>query len=275
MSTETEDLVALDYEMYTSLNQIQFENKTVAVDLTSLLEPSNLGFGVTYTNHSIDFEDYEMYHNFQALETLHSVEVFAKYQKALANNWNMGITLAPYLSSTFNDAVSNEDFVFSYAANFIKSWDNDGHKSYLKLGLGYGAVFGKPSFYPLLSYTKHVDEKLRYEIGFPRSGAFYKINTQSSVDFTLAPTSVYANNSSDFSLENGMVYSNSKLEFKALKAALGYTFQFDDYWSSYFSVGYLTASELTLTNNDNKIYDFDSNESLSLNLGISFNLNKK
>lgn len=274
-STTAEDLIALDYEIYPSLNQIQFENKSVAIDFTSLLDTSNIGFGVSYTNHSFDFEDYTMYNNFNSFEELHSVEVFAKYKMALANNWDLGVTLAPYLSSTFNNKITNEDFVLSYSANFIKSWDNEGLKSYLKLGVGYGSLYGKPSFYPLVSYTKNVNEKLRYEIGFPRSGVFFNINAQSSIDFTVAPESIYVNNSSGFSLENTAVNYNSKLEFKALKASLGYTFQFDNYWSSYFNVGYLAASELTIENNDNKIYDFGSNESLSLNLGISFNINKK
>ena len=276
ITTGAEDLVALDYNIYTSLNDVQFEKKSITVDFTSLLKKPTFGFGVHYTNTSSDFEDYDMYNHFNSFEELHSLEIYAKYKKALANNWDLDITLAPYLSSTFNEKITSEDFVFSYAANFIKTWHKDnGLESYLKLGAGYGSLFGKPNFYPLISYSNNVNEKFRYEIGFPITGAYYAVNEQSIISLTGKPESIYANNASGFSMENDAVFYNSKYEFTALNVALGYNFQFDSNWSTYFNVGYLTASELSITKNDNVIYDFDSDDSLSLNIGISLNINNK
>lgn len=274
-TTDVKDLVALEYEIYPGISDIQFNNKSVNIDFTSLLEHSAIGFGVNYTNRSLDFEDYETNHNFNEFEELHNIEVFANYKKALLNNWNLNLTFAPYLSSSLNEKITSEDFVLSYSVNFIKNWDKEGLKSHLKLGAGYGSLFGKPNFYPLISYSNNVNEKLRYEIGFPLSGAFYKINTQSTIDFTAQPESIYANNASGLNLYNDSVLYDSKLEFKALKVSLGYKLQFDSNWSSYFNVGYLTASELSLENNDHTIYDFDSSGSLSLNIGISLNINNK
>jgi len=273
-TTDVGDLMTLEYSNYLGLNSVQIESKTTTMDFTSLLDKPTVGFGVGYTNYNLDFQDYDRFRNYSAFETLHSVEIYAKYQKAIAHNWNLDLVVAPYLSSTFNKKITSDDFVFSYAANFIKTWDNDGLKSTLKLGAGYGSLFGKPNFYPLVSYSKNVNEKFRFEIGLPVTGVFYKLNAQSHFDFTAQPESFYANNASSFSIENDEVY-NSKLEFKALKLALGYKFHFDDNWSTYFNMGYLMDSELTINNNNNKIYDFDSNESLSLNIGISFNINNK
>jgi hypothetical protein len=274
-TTDVKDLVALEYEIYPGISDVQFNNKAVNIDFTSLLNQSAIGFGVNYTNRSLDFDDYETYYNFSGFEELHHLEVFATYKKALINNWNLDLTFAPYLSSTLNDNITSEDFILSYSVDFIKSWDKEGLKSHIKLGAGYGSLFGKPSFYPLISYSSNVNEKLRYEIGFPLSGAFYKINTQSSIDFTAQPESIYAHNTSALDLYSDNLLYDSKLEFKALKVSLGYKFQFDSNWSSYFNVGYLTASELSLEHNDHTIYDFDSNGSLSLNIGISLNINNK
>ncbi|SDH28876.1 hypothetical protein SAMN04489796_102145 [Winogradskyella thalassocola] len=274
-TTDAGDVMALEYGNYLNLNDIQLESKSVAIDFTSLLESSTFGFGLGYTNHSIDFEDYDRFHDYSAFEELHSVEVFARYKTPLVNNWDLNLTVAPYLSSTFNDAISSEDFVLSYAANFTKTWDKDGLKSTLKLGAGYGSLFGKPNFYPLVSYSKDVNKKLRYEIGIPVTGVFYKLNAQSSFNLKVEPESIYTNNTSGFSMENDAVINNSKLEFKAIKLGLGYQFRFDDNWSTSFNMGYLMASELSLSENDNKIYDFGSKESLALNIGISFNINNK
>ena len=274
-TTDAGDVLALEYSNYLNLNEIQLDHKSVVMDFTSLLDNSTFGFGLDYTNHSLDFDDYKRYHNYAAFEELHSIEIYARYKVNLVNNWNLNLTVAPYLSSTFNETMSSEDVVFSYAANFIKTWDNDGLKSTLKLGAGYGALFGKPNFYPLISYTKELNKKLKYEIGIPVTGIYYQVNEQSSFDLKAEPESIYANNATALSLENGKVLHNSKLEFKAITLGLGYKFQFDDNWSTYFNMGYVMESELGISENDNTVYDFGSNESIALNIGISFNLNKK
>ncbi|WP_178984080.1 DUF6268 family outer membrane beta-barrel protein [Winogradskyella helgolandensis] len=274
-TTDAGDVMALEYGNYLNLNDIQLENKSVAIDFTSLLDNPTFGFGIDYTNHSIDFEDYDRFHDYSAFEELHSVEIYARYKKALVNNWDLNFTVAPYLSSTFNEAISSDDFVLSYSVNFLKTWDKDGLKSTLKLGAGYGSLFGEPNFYPLVSYSKNVSKKLRYEIGIPVTGVFYKLNAQSSLDFKAEPESIYSNNASGFGIESDEIVYNSKLEFKAVKLGLGYKFRFDENWSTYFNMGYIMASELSLTDNNNKIYDFDSKESVALNIGISFNINKK
>ncbi len=274
-TTEGGDLVTLEYSNYLDLNNVQFDNKSIAIDFSSLLKESNLGLGMTYTNNSIDFVSYDRTHNYSMFETIHNVEIFARYKKAIVNNWTMDLVLVPYLSSTLNDKISNDDFILSYSANFTKTWYKDGLKSALKLGVGYGALFGKPDFYPLISYASNVNEKLRYEIGIPITGVFYELNEQNGFDFTVEPESIYAYNGSDYRIENGQIIHNSELEFKAIKFELGYNFKFDNNWSTNFNVGYLVDSELTISENDNNIYDFDSGESLSLNIGISFNINNK
>ncbi|QNK78691.1 hypothetical protein H7F37_06350 [Winogradskyella sp. PAMC22761] len=273
-TTNQGDLVSLEYGNYLDLNDIQFENKSVAIDFTSLFNEPIIGFGVAYTNNKLDFEDYDRFHDYSTFEELHNVEVFVRYKKALFNNWTMDLVLAPYLSSTLNEKISREDFTLSYAANFTKVWSKEGLKSSLKLGAGYGTLLGKPNFYPLISYSSAVNENFRYKIGFPVTGVFYKLNEQSGLDFTAKPKSIYVNNASDFNLIDES-YNDSKLEFKALKLAIDYKFQFDKNWSSNFGVGYLTASELTISENENTIYDFEANNSLSLNIGISLNINNK
>ncbi|WP_179334536.1 hypothetical protein [Winogradskyella costae] len=274
-TTDAGDVMVLEYNSYSDLNAVQLDAKSMIIDFTTVLDKPTVGFGMSYTNHSLDFDEYDWSHDYSAFEELHTVELFARYNKALRNNWNVNITVAPYLSSTFNESVSTDDFILSYATSFTKTWDNDGLKSTLKLGAGYGSLFGKPNFYPLISYSNNVNEKLRYEIGIPLTGVFFKLNEQSSFDLRAEPESIYANNASSFSLVNNTVVYNSELEFKALKLGVGYQFRFDDNWSTHFNMGYLLASELTLSENDHTIYDFDSKESLSLNIGISFNINKK
>lgn len=274
-TTAAEPIMTVAYSSYPSLNAVQLDAKSVVIDFTSVLDKPTIGFGMSYTHNSLDFDEYDRFHDYSAFEDLHSIEVFARYKKVLANNWDVNAVIAPYLSSTFNEAISGDDFILSYAANITKNWDNDGLQSSIKIGAGYGALFGKPNFYPLISYAQDVNEKLRYEIGLPVTGVFYKLNQQSSFDVKAEPESIYANNASSFSLADGTVIYNSELEFTALKLGLGYQFNFDDNWSTYLNMGYLFASDLSLRETENTIYDFDSTESLSLNIGISFNINKK
>ncbi|MDO6596626.1 hypothetical protein Q4512_06845 [Oceanihabitans sp. 2_MG-2023] len=274
-TTNPEDLINVDYEIYPNVNDVQIKNKTVAINFASLLDTSKFNFGLNYTYNTIDFNDHDTHNDFNAFEELHTIQAFAQYKKALINTWDAEFTIAPYIYSTLNKKITKEDFVLSYKANFIKTWDKNGLKSYLKLGAGYGSLFGKPNFYPIISYTSTINEKFKYEIGIPVTGAYYKINNHNTLQITAKPESIYANNASNFMLDTNEMISDSKLEFKAIKLALGYSYRLDKNWTTKCNVGYLTNSELTIKENDNKIYDFDSTESLSINVGLSFNLNKK
>lgn len=274
-TTDIKDFVALDYKIIPNSKDIQLEDKTVTVAFSSLLDKSAIGFGLNYTHNSIDFKDHSLYNDFSAFEELHTVQLYADYKQPLKQNWDLNVAFTPYISSTLNENISSNDLVLSYAVNFVKNWEKNGLKSYLKLGAGYGALFGAPNFYPLVSYSSQVNEKFRYEIGIPVSGAYYNFNDKSRMHIKAEPESIYANNASAFFLNNKDVLYNSKLEFKAVKLSLGYSFHLDSNWATYFNVGYLTNSELSVNNNDNKIYDFGSDEALTLNVGLRFNLNKK
>ncbi len=274
-TTGDADFIALDYANYIDVNDIQIEDKAIAIDFGSLLKASRFGFGIKYTEQSIDFMDYDHYHDFSAFNDVHTIELYLKYHQSINEQWDMDVTLAPNLSSTFEEAIGSEDFIFSYALNFTRVWDNEGLRSYLKLGAGYGALFGEPNFYPLVSYSSEITEKFRVEIGLPVTGLYYKINDQSRIDFTAQPKSIYANNSSGFGFSNDQLYEDSKLELKALKLAAGYHFQFDSNWAANFNVGYLTASEFSIQDSDTTIIDFEANNSIALSIGISFNINNK
>ncbi|MFD2541444.1 DUF6268 family outer membrane beta-barrel protein [Lacinutrix gracilariae] len=275
-TTNVEDLVAIEYEYFPDASGFKMKNKSIAIDFTSLLKKPTFGFGLNYTNNSIDFKGPDLQSAFRSFREIHTIQMYMNYNKALANNWKVSLEIAPYLSSTFNKKVTSEDFLLSSAAHFIKNWQKDGKESYLKIGAGYGALFGAPNFYPLVTYSNQVSEKFRYQIGIPVTGAYYTINKQSSIDFTAQPESIYANNAAPLFLEDTTAVYDSKLEFQAIKLALGYQLRFDKNWTTSFNVGYLTNSTLTINNNsNNEIYNFDSSESLSVSVGLSFNINKK
>ena len=55
-TTGIDDVVTLKYEIYPSLNAIELEKKSVVIDFTTLFDKPTIGFGASYTSHSMGFE---------------------------------------------------------------------------------------------------------------------------------------------------------------------------------------------------------------------------
>jgi len=209
-------------------------------------------------------------------ENIHAIRLNFIYRKPLKNNWSINALVSPMLSSTFTGDISADDFFYNTILSTSKIWVKNDLKSNLTLGVGFGTLFGNPRLFPMVSYNKQLSLNTRYSIGLPVTGVFYNINEKNAINFTLSPEGVFANNSSRILNTQNEEIQNSRLQFNGLKLTLGYQLKFDENWITHFKFGYMPISGMEILDlEDNTVYDIDTNESIFLNIAVSFNLNKK
>ncbi len=269
------ELGKIEYSIFPSLSDIQLERQGLTINLGKKLHSSVLGFGLNYNKYDLTLKDTYENNLFNSFRDFHSINFRLFYSKPIKNNWTMHVAFSPTLSSNFERNLSMEDLIFASFASFEKTWINDDFKSNLRLGIGYGTLFGAPTILPLISYSKQINNHLGYSIGLPVTGIFYQINKQNSLNLTLKPEGFFVNNSGKIAIEGTNYSANTKLQFNALNMSLGYRLKLGDNWISHFNIGYLPINNMEVLNeNNNTIYDFDSNESIAINVGLSFNIKR-
>lgn len=270
------ELARFDYTMIPSIGDIELKRTSIAFNFGAKVKKGLLGFGLGYDNSTLYFKSADAHNLHNNFTNLHTVRMNIVYRKPLKNNWAFNTVFAPMLSSNFAGSLTTEDFVFNSFTSFSKRWFKNELKSSLNIGLGFGTLFGSPRLFPLASYYSEINEKLSFSIGLPRTEVTYKLNDFNSINLNVKPEGLYANNSSDLVLEDGKIYENSKVVYNALKLSLGYNMKFEKNWVASFNLGYIPVSSVTiLDNNDNDINDFNTDDSVFVNVGVSFNINKK
>ena len=266
-TTDSTALIDMSYKFLPSYNGADLNIKEVSLYKSFDFGKHEIGFGGIYNHSSINIEELDKPAVYDVYEQLHYIQFSAVYKYALDSDWELNAELAPAIASTLNADITHDSFVLSGYFGFKKSLGSEDTSSYMRFGIGYGVLLGKPQWYPVLTYFKSVNSQLSFELGFPKTAAYYKINTQNSIDFSISPQSLYAYNRIDV---NGGEYSDSYMEFQALKLGLGYTFNFDDDWSAYFNLGYLTKSSFKVEGASENLHNFGKDDGLFLGLNIQF-----
>ena len=113
-----------------------------------------------------------------------------EYRKIILNS-----NLIPDHSSNFEGSVSNEDFILGFTAVAKKTWAKRNKTSILTFGVDYGITYGKPQFFPLISFQNRINEKWSYDIGVPRTRVNFDIDNRHKLTFMASYNGIYANNS--------------------------------------------------------------------------------
>ncbi len=270
------ELVRVDYTVIPSLGDIQLDRQGVNLNFFKKLNSGGLRLGLAYSRSELTFKDADESHQFGDFDNFHILRFNMSYIRPLAKNWSINISLAPTLSSNFKGALSTEDIIYTAFGTVGKQWITTNKRSSLRFGLAFGTQFGSPLLFPVLSYQKQVNEKLSYAIGLPVTGIFYTINKYNSINFRIRPEGAFVNNSNILRIAgDDRDFANTKLQLNAFSLSLGYDLQLDKHWVTTFSVGYIPTSNIeVLDDNNDVIYDFEADESISINIGLSFNINR-
>ena len=276
LSADGIELAGFEYILTPSLGDIQLEKTSFRLGFGKRMKSSALMFGLTYDKYNLTFSGTNLSVGLDDFEDLHSLRLNLMFRKPMKNNWTLGASISPAISSTLLEPLSNKDFVFNSFVNLNKAWVKNELKSRLSFGLGFGTLFGSPRLFPIISYYKELSEKSSFNVGLPSTGYYHKINSRNSIEFTINPQGFFSNNSSSIiDSENGKI-NNSKIQFIGLNMGLGYNLKFEDNWVTRFKLGYSPLNSMEITNEEGKsIRDLETDQSIFLQVSISFNLNKR
>ncbi|WP_299117426.1 DUF6268 family outer membrane beta-barrel protein [uncultured Winogradskyella sp.] len=265
-----------EYSILPSLGNTQVEKTALSIGAVKKLGKSLLTFRLGYTKYDIYFKDVLLTNTLDTFENIHNVRFSLIYRKPLKNNWSINALISPMLSSTLDGNLSTDDFFYNTFLSTSKIWVKDSLKSSLTLGAGFGTLFGRPIFFPILSYNKQINSNTRYSIGLPMTGFFHDFNKKNAINFTLSPEGFFANNSTSILNAQNEKIRNSRIQLNGLKLTLGYQLKFDEHWITHFKLGYIPVSNMEIIDLEDKtLYDINTNETIFLNIAVSFNLNKK
>ena len=124
----------IEYKALPELNDMTIQTYTVNLDVPLVIKHEEFVVGLNYRHHDIHFENIGLNSSLNSYDDIHTIRLKLKYNKAFINNWSLGIVLSPTLSSTFEDDINQEDFIFNNLVSLEKTWEKQGLNSTFKVG---------------------------------------------------------------------------------------------------------------------------------------------
>ncbi|MFI1773232.1 DUF6268 family outer membrane beta-barrel protein [Thalassobellus citreus] len=229
---------------------------------------------------SIGFDYYQLnYTNDYSFATANLTEFYnisygLNYIYPISNTVSISAKAEVSIASNLINTVSSDDLLLLGDIFLSKKIGGETGKGSLIVGASYNVITGKPNVLPIVSYTKQVNNKFSYSIGYPKTYANYKMSPVSSLKSFLSIDGVYANLNS-LTYVNTMTEAN-KASFTTTSLGLEYDYIMDGFWSISFKGGYSVSNKYTLlNNNDDEVFDFNTVSKPFLSAGIKFNLKSK
>ena len=196
-----------------------------------------------------------------------------KYMYPLGDTWKLNAQVEVSLVSNSIRSISNKDLFVGGEISVTKRLGAENTTESVTLGVNYTTITGEPRFLPTINYTKQVNDKLSYGIGFPKTYAEYKWNHLSTFKSLLLINGGYFNLNAPVSI-NADINAN-KASFSSTSLMLEYNYKMDDNWVVLFKGGYSLANKYILLDSDNnKVFDFNTTPKPVFSTGIKFNLKK-
>lgn len=227
---------------------------------------------VNFNYFKTNFED-DISFNTTDLEQVYGINYGLMYTHNLSDKWGLNLRGGVSLTSNLTDKISGDDLQFIGGVTAVKRGGTFDKPSKFVFGLGYATITGKPRVIPLVSFTKRINDKFSYGIGFPRTYALYKVNEKSTLKGMLWMNGYYSNLSDPVDI--GYNVDAEKSSFSAIALGLDYSYRLNKLWSIVFKGGYSLKSKYDLLDSENEIiYNFDSSAKPYFSTGVKINLNR-
>jgi Domain of unknown function (DUF6268) len=224
--------------------------------------------GLSYIQYDLNY-DSSMFMNTSSIKNFKTLKYNLSYIKSLSNKWAYMLLASPTLSSNFESSVSMDDLSFNGGLIFTKS----NLKSKLNFGVIYNTAMGFKIPIPFLKYSRKMNDKLSYDLGFPITKINYKIDDRNKVNLYLKPKGFYSNISNKLVLDNSEIAK--KANYQSFITGVNYLHRINDLWIIALDAGYQLSSKYDLLDkNKNSVYNFETKNSLYLGLNLKLNLLK-
>lgn len=251
---------------------IEFNKTNFAVNIPVALKKgfltNNLGFNYYKVQYKNDYS-----FSVENLTKFYDIYYGLSYTYPISSDWVLNGQLKTSIVSNLADAIDFDDLYLSGEVSVTRKINADEKPALLKVGVMYSAITGQPSVLPVMSYTKQVNEKFTYCIGFPKAFAEYKINENSSLNSFLMLEGFNAN------LANSLFINNSnevsKASFSSTSLGIEYNHRMDNSWIISFKTGYSLYNNYRLKDSeDNEFFDFNTKSRPFFSTGIKYNFKR-
>ena len=180
------------------------------------------------------------------------------------------IMASPTISSNFESSLTKDDIAFNGGLIFTKF----NKKSKLMFGLIYNTSIGFEGPLPFLNYSRKINNKFSYTLGFPITKIDYKIDERNRVNLHVKPKGFNSNISNDLVLDDSTIAK--KARYQSFITGVNYLHSINDNWKVGLDAGYQLFSDYNLLDgNDNAVYSIDTKNSVYLGVNLKFNLLKR
>ena len=225
--------------------------------------------GFFYSQYDIDYESNDLMYS-SNIETFKTISYNLSYMQKLNSNWSYVIVASPILSSNFESSVTMDDFAFNGGFIFSKSYG----KSNFKFGLIYNTAMGFDGPVPYINYSRKINDRFSYALGFPITKIDFKIDDRNKVNLHVKPKGFSSNISSNLILDNSKIAEKAK--YQSFVTGVNYLHSINANWKVALDVGYQLSSDYDLLDGDhNSVHSVDTKNSVYVGVNLKFDLLKK
>ncbi len=249
---------------------IKKNNVGFVIPLKNAVNKESISIIGDYQTTHFKFVDEDVPFETEQIDNYQTMTLGLLYNRILNDSWGFTFKLAPQLSSNYdeNEFESNDIFI---NGSVIFDKLNVEKQTMWTFGVEYDAQYGLNFPIPVIAYTKRLNDKWAYKVGFPDSRAKWTFSDNHNFEAFTTLKGLVGNINDD--VEIYKVDYTGTLNSTYFIGGLGYNLRFLKNFLLESKVGFSAVNNLKVQSYDNdEIYDFDMKNSLYLNFGLKYNL---
>ncbi len=249
---------------------IKKNNVGFVIPLKNAVNKESISIIGDYQTTHFKFVDEDVPFETEQIDNYQTMTLGLLYNRILNDSWGFTFKLAPQLSSNYdeNEFESNDIFI---NGSVIFDKLNVEKQTMWTFGVEYDAQYGLNFPIPVIAYTKRLNDKWAYKVGFPDSRAKWTFSDNHNFEAFTTLKGLVGNINDD--VEIYKVDYTGTLNSTYFVGGLGYNLRFLKNFLLESKVGFSAVNNLKVQSYDNdEIYDFDMKNSLYLNFGLKYNL---
>ncbi len=271
-STDVARVEYTDIPFSKSKNSISYFRALLQVPVFLDKEKNNiLVAGVDYRDYNINIED-QVPFDVDQVSSLQRIDAYLGYLFKVGADWRVGIRAGVRISSTFNQAASGDDYIYTGGVYAIKDMtDTEVGKPYRWiLGLDYTTTPGRWYPLPLVNYFKEFKPNWTYTLGVPKTNIRHYLNDnhKDALQAFVTLDNFFTNLQRPITI-NGRDAEN--ISMTMVLGGLGYEHFFTKHFLFYGYATHSVYNDFQLRNNDrDKIYTINDQNSFYFRTGLRF-----